>query len=815
MYDGIRVKGAREHNLKNISVDIPRNKMVVITGLSGSGKSSLAFDTIYAEGQRRYLEGLSAYARNFLEQLKKPDVDSIMGLSPAISIEQKTTSTNPRSTVGTVTETYDYLRLLFAKIGKAVCPKCKKQVDSLSEEQIVDEILEYKTGSKLILLAPVAKYKKGEFKKEFTQWQKAGFVKAVVNGKEIDLAKPPVLKKTQAHNIELIVDKIIMKEGIRHRLSKSVERALQIASGHLLIHDLSSKEQRHFSQSAGCPTCNISFPEIEPLLFSFNSPKGACEECNGVGSLDEEDFIEEDGEEEIDEFGSLTCPSCGGARLKQAALNIHIGEKNISEFALLPVVDLLEELQKIKLNQKEKQIVEKLLKQLTQRLEYMREVGVPYLTLNRSSRTLSGGESQRIRLASQLGSGLTGVLYVLDEPSIGLHPKDHRKLLTILEELKNKGNTILMVEHDEESILKSDLIVDLGPAAGKNGGQILAIGTPEELKEDQKSLTGAYLSSRKKVFHPKKKRKIDPKQMLHIKGASGNNLKNIDVDIPLNTFTVVTGVSGSGKSTLVLDTLYRYMLAQEYEDYFYAPVKKITGIENITSTVNINQKPIGRTPRSNPATYVGLFTVIRSLFAEIPEAKIRGFKPGYFSFNVSGGRCEHCSGAGMMKVEMNFLANVYVPCDFCQGMRYNPECLAIRYKGKNIAEVLNMTVSEALEFFEHHKKLYTKLKTLERVGLDYIHLGQSSTTLSGGEAQRIKLSKELSKRPLGHTLYILDEPTTGLHFEDVSKLLELLHELVDNNNTVLVIEHNQDVVKSADCIIELGPEGGPRGGQIL
>tara|TARA_B100001248_G_C27399680_1_gene469117 strand:+ start:12628 stop:15102 length:2475 start_codon:yes stop_codon:yes gene_type:complete len=815
-YDGILVKGAREHNLKNISLDIPRNQIVVITGLSGSGKSSLAFDTVYAEGQRRYLEGLSAYARNFLEQLKKPDVDSITGLSPAISIEQKTTSTNPRSTVGTITETYDYLRLLFAKIGKPYCPKCKITVNAMSEEQIIDEVMSYKKGSKLILLAPVARYKKGEFKKEFLQWQKSGFIRAIVDGEEIDLSKPPKLKKTKAHNIELVVDKVIVKEEIRHRLSESIKRALQFSGGFLDIKDLTANNERSFSQKATCPKCNLSFPEIEPLLFSFNSPKGACEECNGIGSLyyeyeDEYDYEEDD----TDEFGASVCPECEGKRLKPEALNIRIGKNNIADMADASIYELEKMIQTLKLKGREKIISEKILQQLNERLGYLNEVGVSYLTLNRSARTLSGGESQRIRLASQLGSGLRGVLYVLDEPSIGLHPKDHKRLLKVLHTLKEKGNTILMVEHDEETILTSDLVYDLGPGAGKNGGYLLAKGTPKELFDMEKSITGQYLAKKKKVFCPEEKRKIDKKNCLRILGAKGNNLKNINVDIPLNTFTAVTGVSGSGKSTLIIDTLYRYIVAQEYEDYYYAPVKKIEGLDKITSIVNINQKPIGRTPRSNPATYVGLFTQIRNLFAELPEAKIRGFKPGYFSFNVKGGRCEHCSGNGMIKVEMNFLSNVYVECDFCHGLRYNPECLSIRYKGKNIAEVLQMSVKEALEFFQHHKQIFRKLKTLERVGLEYIHLGQSSTTLSGGEAQRIKLSKELSKRPLGHTLYILDEPTTGLHFADVSKLLELLHELVDKDNTVLVIEHNQDVVKSADHIIELGPEGGPRGGELI
>ncbi|MCB0347409.1 MAG: excinuclease ABC subunit UvrA [Bdellovibrionales bacterium] len=817
-YEGIRVRGAREHNLKNISLDIPRNKITVITGLSGSGKSSLAFDTIYAEGQRRYLEGLSAYARNFLEQLKKPDVDSILGLSPAISIEQKTGSTNPRSTVGTVTEAYDFLRLLFAKIGKPYCPKCKKVVETQTHEQIIDEVFSYKTGSKLLLLAPVAVYKKGEFKKEIEQWQKLGFIRAVIDGTEYELAKAPKLKKTVAHNIELIIDRIIIKDDVRTRISQSISKGLDLAKGQIIVEDFTTKERKTFSQKASCPTCGLSFPEIEPLLFSFNSPKGACVTCNGIGTMD---YIvsEEDGDdinEEVEYYDEQPCHTCHGARLKKEALHIFIENKNISHYSDLSIKDLIVALDQIQLTAREALIAEKIIKHLQLRLTYMDRVGVSYITLSRPSKTLSGGEAQRIRLASQLGSGLMGVLYVLDEPSIGLHPKDHKKLLEILEELRSKGNTILVVEHDEETILSSDLVFDIGPGAGVNGGNIQAFGTPKELMQSKNSITGDYLSGRKKVFSPAKKRDVTSGPSIDVVGASGNNLKNINVKLPLNGFTAVTGVSGSGKSTLVIDTIYKYIHNKIHKsDYSVAPVKNIKGTEAITSIVNINQKPIGRTPRSNPATYTGLMTLIRTLFAEIPEAKIRGFKPGYFSFNVKGGRCEHCRGGGAVKVEMNFLADVYVECDYCQGLRYNPECLGIRYKGKNIADILNMSVEEALEFFTHHKIIYNKLKTLDRVGLTYIKLGQSSTTLSGGEAQRIKLSRELSRRPAGHILYILDEPTTGLHFADVSKLLELLHELVDNNNTVLVIEHNLDVIHSADYIIELGPEGGPKGGEII
>jgi excinuclease ABC subunit A len=817
-YEGIRVRGAREHNLKNISVDIPRNKITVITGLSGSGKSSLAFDTIYAEGQRRYLEGLSAYARNFLEQLKKPDVDSISGLSPAISIEQKTSSTNPRSTVGTVTESYDYLRLLFAKIGKPYCPKCKKIVETQTHEQIIDEVCSYKNGSKLLLLAPVAVLKKGEFRKEIEQWQRLGFVRAIIDGTEYELAKAPALKKTIAHNIDLIIDRVVIKEDIKSRISQSISKGLDLAKGQIIVEDFTTKERRTFSQKASCPSCGLSFPEIEPLLFSFNSPKGACPTCNGIGTMNYVAISEEEDDinEEVEYYDEQACITCHGARLKKEALHIFVANKNISYYSELSIKELIQAIDKIKMNPRETLIAEKIVKQLKSRLIYMDRVGVSYVTLNRSSRTLSGGESQRIRLASQLGSGLMGVLYVLDEPSIGLHPKDHKKLLEILEELRAKGNTILLVEHDEETILSSNLVVDLGPGAGVNGGNIQAVGTPKELMKNKNSITGAYLSKEKAVFRPAKKRDLSKNPMIEVIHASGNNLKNINVKIPLGGFAAVTGVSGSGKSTLVIDTIYKFIHNKIYKsEYSVSEVKNIKGIETITSVVNINQKPIGRTPRSNPATYTGLMTLIRTLFSEIPEAKIRGFKPGYFSFNVKGGRCEHCRGGGAIRVEMNFLADVYVDCDYCQGLRYNPECLGIRYKGKNIADVLQMSVAEAVEFFTHHKVIHAKLNTLHRVGLDYIKLGQSSTTLSGGEAQRIKLSKELSRRPAGHTIYILDEPTTGLHFEDISKLLELLHELVDNNNTVLVIEHNLDVIHSADYVIELGPEGGPEGGQIV
>lgn len=825
-FDGIIVNGAREHNLKDINVKIPRNKITVITGLSGSGKSSLAFDTIYAEGQRRYIDGLSAYAKQFLDKFKKPEVDSITGLSPSIAIEQKTSSTNPRSTVGTVTEVYDFVRLLFSKLGIPRCPTHGIDVSSQSEEEIVDNILSYPDGSKLILLAPMFRQKKGEFLKEFKQWLTKGFVRAKVDGDYIELDKAKKLQKTKLHDIDLVIDRVVIKDGIRTRLSNSVARAIEISGGRIIIEDFQSKEQKLYSKTASCPICSYSFPDFEdPKFFSFNSPKGYCESCKGIGTQD----ISEDGESlidthdddlntdsfEIDEFAIHECASCNGSRLKEDARNIFINNSSIADLVMLPISELINYFENIKLNKRQSIIAGKILKELSLRLSYLDRMGVGYLHLHRPSRSLSGGESQRIRLAAQIGSGLIGILYVLDEPSIGLHPKDHHKLLQILEEIRDKGNTILMVEHDEETIRSADFIYDLGPRAGSLGGNIQAKGNLKEILRSKDSITADYLNGSKTAYL--KSPKVEASQsFIKIEKASQNNLKNVSIEIPLNMLCAVTGVSGSGKSTLIIDTLYKY-LANEFHkaNWTVGKVKKISGLDHFQRVVNINQKPIGRTPRSNPATYVGIFNLIRDLFSQLPEAKIRAYKPGHFSFNVKGGRCEECKGAGRKKLEMNFLANVYVECDTCFGKRYNRDILSITFNNKSIADVLDLTVQEAFEFFEKHPQLNKKLKTLLDVGLDYITLGQHATTLSGGEAQRIKLSKELSKQSNKHTLYILDEPTTGLHFEDVRKLNELLRRLVTEGHSVIVIEHNIDVIKSSDHIIELGPEGGKYGGEIV
>lgn len=823
----IDVKGAREHNLKNINVRIPKNEITVITGLSGSGKSSLAFDTIYAEGQRRYMDGLSAYAKQFLDQLKKPDVDSISGLSPAISIEQKVSSTNVRSTVGTVTEVYDLLRILFSKIGVPYCPNHpKEELKSQSSEKIVDQIMSLASGSKLTFLAPVARQKKGEFLKEFKQWFKAGFLKARVDGEILDLDLAEKLQKTKQHNVDLIVDRIILKPDARHRVSQAVERAIEWGKGQLIVLDMKSDKETLYSTSSACSKCNFSFPDFsDPKFFSFNSPRGYCPNCKGIGTTD----IDEDGdtynvvyddnigerEGDIDELSIQQCSDCKGTRLRLEARNIFIGKKSISNICEDPISEMPDFFKNLKLGKIEKQIAGKLTEELVKRGSYLDRMGVGYLHLNRPSRTLSGGESQRIRLASQIGSGLVGVLYVLDEPSIGLHPQDHSNLLGILRELRDKGNTILMVEHDEDTIRSADYIYDLGPGAGKLGGGIQAQGQLKDILKSKESLTASYLNGSKTASTPATVETVKHKPIV-IKGASENNLKNINVNIPLKSFCVVTGVSGSGKSTLIIDTLYKAMANEFHKtEWAVGKYKTISGMENVDRIVNINQKPIGRTPRSNPATYVGLFTSIRDVFTRLPESKIRGYKPGYFSFNVKGGRCEECSGAGRRKLEMNFMANVYVECEYCLGKRYHRETLNLKYNDKSIADVLAMTVREAHEFFKNHKKLERQLKTLLDVGLDYITLGQSATTLSGGEAQRVKLSKELSKQSSKHTLYILDEPTTGLHFEDVRKLNSLLRRLVTEGHSVLVIEHNLDVIRSSDHIIELGPGGGKLGGNLV
>lgn len=838
-FEGIVVKGAREHNLQDVSVKIPRNKITVMTGLSGSGKSSLAFETVFAEGHRRYIESLSHYARQFLEQMKKPDVDSMTGLSPAIAIDQKSVSTNPRSTVGTVTEVSDFLRLLFAKIGVPECPNHHIPLSSQTPDQIVATLMKWPENTKFLLLAPMAENKKGEFLKEFQKWAQMGFVKARVDGTFIELSTAKKLAKTKAHTIDLVVDQLLIKSSLVERLKTSVNKTLGLAQGRLVVEKLNG-ERRLFSLKSVCTKCGFSFPEIEPRLFSFNHPKGACDVCKGLGTLDvieetefgvsdegtrqikkvsyhrKEEKSSNDGEEESEfEAQVKPCSACQGARLKEEALNVKIDELNIAQLSNLSIDELKEWLESRQFQSKQKLLGEKIVRPLLDKLNFLTRVGTGYLTVNRTVQTLSGGESQRLRLASQVGSALVGVLYVLDEPSIGLHPKDHHKLLDIIGELRDRGNTVIMVEHDEDTIRYADHIVDLGPRAGKLGGRLMIEGSFDEIKNHPDSLTARYLRGDLKVPVPAQRRSGHGR-FIEIKEATGNNLQRVNLKIPLGTLTVVTGVSGSGKSTLIMDTLYK-ILARELNDATVepAPYQKTIGLEYINKIIHINQKPIGRTPRSTPATYVGLLPLIRDLFSQLPEAKIRGYKPGHFSFNLKGGRCEHCQGQGQVKLEMHFLSDVFVPCDICEGRRYNREVLAIKYRGKSISDVLNLSVEEGLEFFKNHALIFKKIETLHRVGLDYMTLGQSSTTLSGGEAQRVKLSRELSKRGTGDTLYILDEPTTGLHFDDVRRLSELLQELVDNGNTVLVIEHNLEIIKTADHIIDLGPEAGRKGGTIV
>ena len=840
--DGISILGARENNLKNISLTIPRDKMTVITGLSGSGKSTLAFDTIYAEGQRRYVEGLSAYARNFLDQFKKPEVDSITGLSPAIAIDQKSVSHSPRSTVGTVTEVYDFLRLMFAKVGVPHCPTHHIPVESQTPQAIVDDIYKMSEGAKFLVLAPMAIGKKGEFHNEFEKWLKKGFVRAKVDGQYIELEGAKKLAKTKAHDIDLVVDRLILKKDIRRRLSESVQNAIAQSDGHVVI-ELVTGERKSYSIHSACPECGFSFPNIEPRFFSFNNPRGACESCHGLGTLDLEEQLDEDGEtrrfaettkysykgkarpktdeddesneEDLDILDLSVCSACKGTRLKPESLSVLIDGKNIAQYAALASSDLQGALKKIHFAQRDRAIAEKILEQILSRLDYLVRVGVGYLSLDRSTRTLSGGESQRIRLASQVGSSLIGVLYVLDEPSIGLHPRDHDRLLEILKDLRDLGNTVLIVEHDEDTILAADEVIDIGPRAGVLGGNVMAKGSPSQIAKDPKSLTGQYISGKISIPTPAVRR-VGNGQTLKLFDAHGNNLKHVDLQIPLGTLTTVTGVSGSGKSTLIIDTLYK-TLANHFYKSGWTPAAhgKIEGLDLIDRVIEINQKPIGRTPRSNPATYTGLLPMIRDLYSQLPESKMRGYKPGRFSFNVKGGRCEACQGAGMVKVEMHFMSDVFVLCDVCQGQRYNRETLAVRYRDKSISDVLNMSVEEALEFFQNHKLIHRKLETLHRTGLDYMKLGQSSTTLSGGEAQRVKLARELSKRATGKTFYILDEPTTGLHFADVAKLIDLLHDLVEQGNTVVVIEHNLDVIRCSDHVVDLGPDAGHAGGQII
>jgi excinuclease ABC subunit A len=910
--DKIIIKGACEHNLKCIDVEIPRDRLVVITGISGSGKSTLAFDTIYAEGQRRYVESLSAYARQFLEQMEKPDVESIEGLSPAISIEQKTTSKNPRSTVGTVTEIYDYLRLLFARVGKPHCYSCGKQITSQTVSQMVDQIMALPGGTKLQLLSPMVRGRKGEYRKELSQLRKDGFVRVIIDGTPHDLGDDFTLDKNKKHDIDIVVDRLIIKAGIERRLADSLETALNHAEGVVKVSIIDG-ETMLFSETLACIECGISYPEMTPRMFSFNNPYGACPDCTGLGTrmyfdadlvvpnpdlsirdgaiapwekrlsgwyhltlealakaydfdirtpfrkLPErvkdvvlkgsggqkvEFWWEEDGgrrhtyqkefegvlnnlerryreseseqvREELERYMNvMPCPTCSGARLKKEALFVRVGECNIQELTALSIRDTLAFFSKLSLSRKDAEIARRILKEIRERLSFLVNVGLDYLSLDRASGTLSGGEGQRIRLATQIGSSLVGVLYILDEPSIGLHQRDNARLLQTLKQLRDIGNTVLVVEHDEETILEADHVIDMGPGAGVHGGEVVAQGTPAEVMQNSASLTGKYLSGELSIAVPKSRRKAS--KFLKLLGASENNLKNIDVKIPIGVMTCVTGVSGSGKSTLIIDTLNRLLSQRLYKSKEKSgAVRDIKGIDALDKVINIDQSPIGRTPRSNPATYTGVFADIRDLFAQLPDSRVRGYKPGRYSFNVKGGRCEACSGDGIIKIEMHFLPDVYVQCEVCKGARYNRETLEVRYKGKSIAEVLDMTVAEAVRFMENIPKIKNKLKTLEEVGLGYIKLGQSATTLSGGEAQRVKLAKELAKRATGRTIYILDEPTTGLHFADIAKLLDVLQRLVEGGNTVVIIEHNLDVIKTADYLIDLGPEGGDRGGEVV
>jgi len=915
MNDKLIVKGAKEHNLKNVDIELPRNKLIVFTGLSGSGKSSLAFDTIYAEGQRRYVESLSSYARQFLGIMEKPDVESIEGLSPAISIDQKTTSKNPRSTVGTVTEIYDYLRLLYARIGVPHCPKCGKRIKMQTVDQIVDQILELKEGTRVYIMAPVIRGKKGEHVKILETAIKEGFVRARVDGNMCDLSEEiPVMDRKKKHDIEIVVDRLVVKEDVRKRLADSVELSLKQANNLVLVSVVDGEDMM-FSQSYACIDCGISIEELTPRMFSFNTPYGACPSCTGLGELLKMDpdlvipdktkllsdptaikgwggnnensvtlmylkgicnhynidintridklpkdfyniLLYGSGEEQINfrhETRSMTrdfeasfegvinilerrfketsskwmkeyyeslmttidCDECHGTRLKKESLAVKIGKLNIHQLTSLSVSEIKEYINNIHLSEKDKIIAEQILKELNARLQFLIDVGLEYLTLARTAGTLSGGESQRIRLATQIGSGLTGVLYILDEPSIGLHQRDNEKLLNSLKKMRDLGNTLIVVEHDEDTMRAADHIVDIGPGPGVHGGQVVFSGTPEEILKDENSITGKYLSGRLKIEVPEKRRK-QTGDFIEIIGAEENNLKKIDVKFPVGIFTCVTGVSGSGKSSLVNEILYKSVAKEIYNTKGkIGKHKKIKGLEHIDKVINIDQSPIGRTPRSNPATYTGMFDHIRDLFAKTSEAKLRGYQKGRFSFNVAGGRCEACSGDGIIRIEMHFLPDVYVPCDVCKGKRYNRETLEVKYKGKSISDVLNLTVEEALEFFKNISVIKNKLQTLYDVGLGYIRLGQPSTTLSGGEAQRIKLATELSKKSTGKTLYILDEPTTGLHTADVHNLVGIINRLTNGGNTVVMIEHNLDMIKTADYIIDLGPEGGKNGGTLI
>lgn len=912
----IEIRGARSHNLKNIDLNIPREKFVVFTGVSGSGKSSLAFDTIYAEGQRRYVESLSSYARQFLGQMDKPDVDYIGGLSPAISIDQKTTNNNPRSTVGTVTEIYDYLRLLYARAGVPHCPKCGREIKKQTVDQIVDQIMRFPADSRIQILAPVVKGRKGEHVKLLEDARKNGYVRARIDGEIMDLSEDIKLEKNKKHVIEIVVDRLKVRDGIQQRLTDSVETASALSGG-VIVADIVGGESVTFSESFACPDCEISIPEIEPRSFSFNNPSGACPECSGLGMMRKfspelivpnpslsisKGAISAPGFNSIGTGGSMSselfkalakkykfsldvpfselsdevkdiifygtkgekvrieymnarginyydysfdgvignlrrrynetsdamkgeyeqymteikCPACKGKRLKPEILAVTVGGKSISDVTDLSVAQAKKFFEELKLTGKEAMIADRILKEINARLGFLVDVGLDYLTLSRSAGTLSGGESQRIRLATQIGSGLVGVVYILDEPSIGLHQRDNDKLIATLKNLRDMGNTLIVVEHDEDTMYAADYIVDIGPGAGRNGGEVVCAGTVDDIKKCENSETGAYLSGRKKIEVPAVRRKVQEGKFITVKGAAENNLKNIDVNIPLGVFTCVTGVSGSGKSSLVNEILYKRLARDlNYAKIYPGKHEDILGIDQLDKVINIDQSPIGRTPRSNPATYTGLFDLIRDLYAQTNEAKMRGYSKGRFSFNVKGGRCEACGGDGIIKIEMNFLPDIYVPCDVCGGRRYNRETLEVKYKGKNISDVLDMTVEEALEFFDNIPRIKSKLQTLYDVGLSYVQLGQSSTTLSGGEAQRVKLATELSRKSTGKTMYILDEPTTGLHTSDVHRLINILQRLADGGNTVVVIEHNLDVIKTADYIIDLGPEGGDGGGEIV
>lgn len=818
MQEFILIKGAKEHNLKNIDLKIPRDKITVITGPSGSGKSSLAIDTIYAEGQRRYVESLSAYARQFLEQMQKPDVEHIEGLSPSIAIDQKTITRSSRSTVGTITEIYDYMRVLYTRIGIPYCYRCGTVITTQDIHNIIRSILSLPLGTRIQVLSPIVKERKGEYKKELEKMRMDGFVRARIDGQMVDLMKEISLKKQKRHTIEIVIDRFILKYSIERQIKQAIDTALRYADS-VIINLLDENKDILFSRKLACPKCGISYPEIEPMLFSFNSRYGACPKCNGLGyegledwQFDTSSFLSYSPEQELTHLSR--CRECNGMRLRKEALSIKIKDLSIGDFSELSVKDAEKFIQELDLSERERFIAHRVLKEVQDRLSFLERVGLGYLTLSRPSTTLSGGEAQRIRLATQIGSSLTGVLYVLDEPSIGLHPRDCEKLLKSLFMIRDAGNTVIVVEHDEETIKNADYVIDMGPGAGKNGGWVIATGTPQEIIKNESSITGRYISGKEAVLIPEKRRV--PLDFIKIIGAAEFNLKNIDVTIPLKVFVCVTGVSGSGKSTLIFEILYKALSRHIYNSKLTpGRHKKIEGIDKIDKVICIDQSPLGRTPRSNPATYTTIFSVIRDLFSMLEESRIRGYKPGRFSFNLPGGRCEACQGDGLKKIEMHFLPDAYVTCDVCKGKRYNRETLEILYKGKNISDVLDMTISEALEFFSAIAPLKQKLQMLHDMGMGYLKLGQPATTLSGGEAQRLRLSKELSKKSTGNTLYILDEPTTGLHFVDIERLLAVINRLVDMGNTVIVIEHDLDIIKSADYIIDLGPEGGRDGGKVI